>query len=265
MVRRGAFYRVRVTLLLTLLAAVSLWACYDVSARKARNHWKEPLRVGLVLLEHGPVDRFALKLVVARTAALEERLAAEHARYRGGVAPRMIEIVPYGPVTVDEPPPSEPGNTYLERLVHAWSLWRYTARVDAAARVPTRTLDSRIYLVAEPTKSGHELHVEGFSENGGRIGVARAELDRSTVDLALFVATHELFHTLGASDKYDSTGRTLVPEGLPEPERVPLFPQPGAEIMARNRMVSASYEVTPDRLDELVVGELTAREIGWVD
>jgi hypothetical protein len=81
----------------------------------------------------------------------------------------------------------------------------------------------------------------------------------------LFVAAHELFHTLGASDKYDSEGRTLFPEGLPEPDRVPLFPQPAAEIMARNRVVSAAEEVAPGDLRELRVGLSTAREIGWAD
>jgi hypothetical protein len=34
--------------------------------------------------------------------------------------------------------------------------------------------------------------------------------------------------------------------------------------MARNRPISATEEVRPISLDELAVGEATAREIGWL-
>jgi hypothetical protein len=262
---RGGFFRFRVTVLLTVLAAVSLWACYDVRARRARNHWQAPIRVGLVVLQRGDVDPGAVRSLVTRAAALEERLGLELARYRPTLGRRFIEIEPFGPVPVSEAPPSEPGTTIWQRLVHAYSLWRYTRSVDRSASVPTHELDSRIYVLAEPGRSENGLHVEGFSENGGRVGVARVELDRTTVDLALFVAAHELFHTLGASDKYDADGRTRFPEGLADPDRVPLFPQPAAEIMARNRVVSAVEEVAPGDIDELRVGPLTAREIGWLN
>lgn len=105
--------------------------------------------------------------------------------------------------------------------------------------------------------------VEGESEEGGRVGVVDVELDDSMADFALFVATHELFHTLGATDKYDEAGRTLLPAGLAEPSRVPLLPQAYAEVMARNRPVGPGLEVPPESLDELAVGPATAREIGW--
>ena len=103
-----------------------------------------------------------------------------------------------------------------------------------------------------------------MSEHGGRVGVASSELDASTVDLALFVAAHELFHVLGASDRYGADGSTLFPEGLAEPDLVPQFPQRYAEVMARNRPLSATEEARPESLDELWVGMKTASEIGWV-
>jgi hypothetical protein len=98
---------------------------------------------------------------------------------------------------------------------------------------------------------------------GARIGVARIELDLGTVDLALFVATHELFHTLGASDRYDETGRTLIPDGLVEPSRVPLYPQRYSEVMTRTLVVAPGNERPPESLAELGVGAITARELGW--
>lgn len=259
----GWFFRVRVTVLSSILAVVSLWACYDVRDRAARNDWVTPLRVGLVIVQHGNVDPHALARLHRRTKALEQRLTDELRRYRPDARP-LFELVPYGPVQIAEVPPYDPGSTVWERVRHSYELWRYTTAADSAANVPTRSLDSRIYIVAEPPQDGQESFVEGFSEERGRVGVTRVTLDCESVDLALFVAAHELMHTLGASDKYDSTGRTRAPVGLPEPDQTPLYPQRTAEVMARNRVLSESLEVPPTRLSELSVGRWTAREIGWV-
>ena len=93
----------------------------------------------------------------------------------------------------------------------------------------------------------------------------QVELDPGMVDFALFVVSHELMHTLGANDKYLSSGRTMIPRGLAEPFRQPLYPQRYADVMARNRPVSQWDEVPPDSLDELGVGPATAAEIGWTN
>lgn len=262
---RGAwFYRLRVTLLGSVLVAVCAWACFDVMDRRARTEWNAPITVGVVVMRLGDVSPEALVRLTERVRVLERRLSMELRRYRPEAQQPMIRLVPYGPVEVTEPPPDVPGTTLWERLVHTVELFQYTSAVDRAAGVPTLALDSRIYLLAEPPRSGFDYSVEGYSEAGGRVGVARVSLDATTVDLGLFVVAHELFHTLGASDKYDEHGRTRIPEGLAEPDRVPLFPQPGAEIMARNRVVDATREIAPDSLEELYVGRWTAREIGWL-
>ncbi len=261
---RGWFYRLRVTALSSLLALVCLWACQDVRARRARTEWHTPVSVGLVILRHGDVDARALASLQQRARALEERLSGEFQRYRSAPAQPMIQIVAYGPVSVSEPPPEELGVSFWARALHTYRMWRYTSAVDEAAGVPTRALDARIYVVAEPPHSGTQNFVEGFSEERGRVGVARVDLNVETVDLALFVVAHELLHTLGATDKYDAVGRTSIPAGLPEPELLPQFPQRYAEVMARNRVVSATLEVPPQTLGELRVGRVTAEEIGWL-
>ena len=82
-------------------------------------------------------------------------------------------------------------------------------------------------------------------------------------DFTLFVAAHELLHTLGATDKYDANGLALDPTGLAEPSLVPKYPQRFAEVMARNRPLAADREAVPAALSELAIGALTAQEIGW--
>ena len=105
--------------------------------------------------------------------------------------------------------------------------------------------------------------MEGTSQEGGKIGLVEVELDGTMIDFALFVAAHELLHTLGATDKYDAAGHTLVPSGLAEPDKWPPYPQRFAEAMARNVPLGPAEERPPASLDELSIGSATAREIGW--
>ncbi len=259
---RGWFYRVRVTLLILLLAGVLLWTFNDWQRRRARNEWKAPLTVALVLVEREPVPPATLALLQSRAFDLESRLKQEFERHSGrSMAP--FSIVVKGPVSASSDPPRVGNQDWLGLARHAWAVWVWTRGVDAAAQVQARGYESRIYLILRPAQEQEPAFVEGESEDGGRIGFASADLDESMLDLALFVSAHELFHTLGASDKYDATGQAAYPDGFAEPERVPLYPQPGAELMARNVPLSTTSERSPDSLAELWVGKKTAREIGW--
>ena len=79
------------------------------------------------------------------------------------------------------------------------------------------------------------------------------------------VLAHELLHTLGATDKYDpATGQPLTPAG----SAIRTVEPPVSAGDWRNRWQDASRPAPndaeiPDRLDQMVVGPLTAREIGW--
>ena len=260
--RRAVGFRVRLAVLLGLLAATLIWAWHDVRSRRARTEWQRPLEVAVAFVQWGSVDAATIDALRARFPALESRLSDEYHRH-GGELPRPIRFTLFGPVTVDRPPPADPDATLLSLAHHAYEQWRWTHAVDVGSDLPTRGFDSRIYLLLRAPRDQSRSWVEGSSELGGRVGVARIELTASTVDLALFVVTHELFHTLGASDKYDSNGRALLPEGLVEPDRQPLYPQRYAEVMTRNLVLAAGTERPPDSLAELGVGALTAREIGW--
>jgi len=254
--------RLRLGVLLGMLLATATWAWHEVRSRHARTEWQRPLQVAVALVQFGAVDSSSLSAVRARFPDLESRLRDEYHRH-GGRLPRPVEFTLFGPVTVDRAPPADPDATLLDLARHAYEQWRWTHAVDVGSNLPARDFDSRIYLFVRAPRDSAKSLVEGSSELGGRVGVARIELGASTVDLALFVVTHELFHTLGASDKYDANGRALIPEGLVETERVPLYPQRYVEVMTRNLVVAAGSERPPDSLAELGVGTITAREIGW--
>jgi hypothetical protein len=254
------WFAIRVSLLLGVLAVVALYAWRDTARRRERNEWKRTLDIALVVVRDGSVSGPALSALTAQTHELEAALGREFARYRREPS-KPFTFTWYGPAELRKPLPAPPDDGIVAAAKYAWNLRSFTADVDAQAQVPSRGFDSRVYLVVRPpSRSGF---VEGMSEHGGRVGVALVELDESTVALTLFVTAHELFHTLGATDRYDAEGRTLFPDGLAEPEKTPLFPQRYAELMARNRPLDAQREVPPASLDELFVGKKTAAEVGW--
>ncbi len=258
---RGAFFRARVAVLLTILAGVALWGTGDYYQRRARTTWQRPLRVALILVEREPIKPTTIELLSTRARELERRLASEYRRHDGrDFTPFMLTVT--NPIAANRAPPHAREQGALGLLRDTCARWLWTRDVDARAGIERGAYDARIYLVMKPAAHGLAF-VEGESEYGGRVGIAQADIDPEMVDFSLFVAAHELMHTLGASDKYDDAGRALYPSGFAGPERAPLYPQPGAEIMARNLPLSPSSERPPNTLDELVVGDETAREIGW--
>jgi hypothetical protein len=259
---RGWFFRIRVTLLLIVLAGVVLYSGNDWLRRRARKAWTAPLRVALVLVEREPVPKELLASLSSRALDLERRLQRERFRHTGVDQP-PFSIVVKGPVSASNDAPRAGEQNLLGMARHSFRLWQWTRDLDERAQVEWRGYDARIYLVLKPAQREATAFVEGESEDGGRIGVASADLDASMIDFSLFVATHELFHTLGATDKYDASGRARFPDGFAAPEQKPLYPQPGAELMSRNLPLDEGSERPPETLDELFIGELTAREIGW--
>jgi hypothetical protein len=253
----------RLVVLVSLLGITVLWAVSDMHSRRARTEWEHPIEVAVALVELGRVDTRAVEALRARFPALEARLASEYHRYDGRLAV-PVHFTVFGPVAVDRAPPPDPEASISSLARHAYDQWRWTHAVDSGSNLPARRFDSRIYVLLRAPRDAHRDWVEGSSELGGRVGVARIDLDTTVIDLALFVVSHELLHTLGASDKYDATGCALIPDGLVEPRRTPLYPQRYAEVMTRNLVLGPGVERPPDSLSELGVGVGTAAEIGWL-
>lgn len=246
-------------MLLTVLVLIGLWGYDDFQSRHARTQWDRTLSVAVVLVTTDPVEPAAVQKLEARLGELEELLAREFWRYRAG--PRPFRLVLHGTAQASSPP-ELPERTW-QLPSHLLRQWSYLSAIDAQVGLDPEPYDSRIYVVARPPASESVQFVEGYSQQGGRVGIVEVELNEEMVDLVLSVAAHELFHTLGAEDKYDDAGRTLIPGGLAEPERSPQLPQRYVEVMARNRPVSESRELVLEHLDDLRVGPLTAAEIGW--
>jgi hypothetical protein len=259
--KRSTFFYVRLSILLTILAIVIMYAGADVWRRRARLTWDHTLHVAVVIVYAEPVDPTLVDALRAGLPDLESQLARELTRYKPG-APAPFAFRFFGPVKGAPPPPRLQGDGISDLVEHSFVVKRWVRGVDDALHDDLGFYDSRIYVFVRPAATTGVQWLEGESEDGGRIGVVSTELDPIGAPFSLFAVAHELLHTLGASDKYDEQGRAVFPGGYVDPEH--RYPQAFAELMARGRPIAEGIEVPVDAISEIAIGAETAREIRWL-
>jgi hypothetical protein len=251
--------RLRVGVLLLLLAVVAMWAVGRTRQRRARTSWAAPLAVAVLVLGEAPPATMAG--LDGALAAVGRRLDDERTRFRPGATGPAITFELVGPLHPDRlPPTTAPGDGLIARALHALDLWRATRAAHASAPgFEPGAFDARVYLVAAP---GEDRFAEGIGEAGGEVGVVRAGLEGAPL-LAATAVAHEVLHALGASDKYDAAGHAIAPAGLVEPDLQPTYPQRFAELMVGEVPLGPGAGRLPAGADELGIGPATASEIGW--
>lgn len=250
------FRRFRILLLLgVLLAALSLtW----VEQSMVRG-WRAPLDVAVFPI-NGDGSETAADYIrglkegdFADIAAFVER---ETARYGVRQTPSMLIAV--NPELKKHPPAPPQGGNALSTVW--WSLkLRWWVYRQSGQWMPQLGKIKLYVLYHAPRDDAPLAHSLGLQK--GLIGVVHAFADPKQTPQNNIVITHELLHTLGASDKYDSTGRPIYPQGYADPDLPESMPRREAEIMA-GRYVAASGRLTmPPGLEQCVIGPQTAREI----
>ncbi|MDO4700074.1 MAG: hypothetical protein Q4A69_05270 [Moraxella sp.] len=159
-------------------------------------------------------------------------------------------------------PPAVPKNgSMISAMI--WSLkFRYYAHKHATdVGVPTNL---RLFLQYHHTDKRILTETSTALQNG-RIGVVNLFASGDKTANNNVVIAHESLHAFGASDKYDlATGRPIFPIGYASPTQSPLYPQKYAELMAVHIPTSENKFVMARELKQTVIGELTAKEIGWL-
>jgi hypothetical protein len=248
--------RVLILLLILLWAATHTWF-----ERISSTGWKQPLWVGIFPVNadgSATAQAYIDGLQTREFADVEDFMAREAHRY-GKELPEPVHIVLY-PQVRQVPPQLDRGDgligTALWSLKLRWFAWREAT----VSRAPPRVRLFVLYHDPSTLTSVPDSH--GMQK--GLLGVVHAFALRPMAGSNSIVITHELLHTLGATDKYDpSTGAPLFPIGFAEPNQQPLYPQDEAEIMAGRRAVSAQDAEMPAALNAVVVGPATAAEIRW--
>ena len=189
-----------------------------------------------------------------------EFFAAEAAEY--GVSLKEPFHLTLGEIIRDQPPPPPRGGSILQ--VGWWSLkLRYWAwQVDRGPDPPPNDIDIFVRYF-DPETTPNVEHSFGLQK--GLIGVVNAFSRRRQAGSNKVIITHELLHTLGATDKYHPrTGEPIHPRGYAEPDVDPIFPQTLAELMGGRIPISPTESTIPDSLAEVTVGPVTATEIRWL-
>lgn len=265
--------RLRVGVLAAALLVVAGWALGVHHRRAERTRWRHPLDVAVVLVATRELAPVTVEAWQHELPLLEEWIAGERTRAGGplvrgsaGSAPAdggsfamrsPIRLQLASAVRVDHLPAYLPSDDELvTRARHAWSLSRQLSAIDRLAATPPS--DVRIYVLLEANAAAPT--VEGAGEAGGDVGFVQATVDDDP-SFALIAVAHELFHCLGATDKYDGDGHAREPDGLVEPERG--YPQAFAEIMVGEIPLARGRGRTPNSLAQVRVGAATAAELHW--
>lgn len=253
-----SFRTIRILLLLALFAAVAGMTYWE--SMVVRN-WLRPLEVAIY-----PVNGDGTVEVGEYIAGLKQDdfqeigrfIAIQAERYRGKDLP-PVNIRLAGEIKTLPPAPPEERHSALSAILWSLGLRHYT--FDNSPFWGSLGV-VRLFVVYHQGEEGKPLqHSLGLQK--GLVGVVHAFAQERQNAQNNMVITHELFHALGASDKYDAANQPVYPEGFAEPGEEPRYPQREAEIMAGRIAVRPDAAKIPAGLEECVVGYKTAWEINW--
>lgn len=229
---------------------------------KRSTDWEQPLWVAIYPInadDSKVTQQYINKLRLEDFASIEEFMTEEANEYNLPIKqPFTIKLAPQVYALPPEPP--ESGATWEIIL---WSLklrfWAYMENTFEGPP-PHIRMFVKYYDIQDRQPLAHSL---GLPE--GMLGVVNAFAEKKMTLSNSVVITHEVLHTLGATDKYDlSTGQPIFPDGFAEADRSPLYPQETAEIMGGKIPESEARSIVPRGLHQVIIGEQTAREILWL-
>lgn len=251
----------RLALLLAVLLFVALGAWLD---RSRSRDWNDTLRVTVYPLNASTdagVDAYIAALQAVDFADVESFFVDEASRYGIALAQPVRVRVSHA---AQELPPALPGRPG-PLTIALWSLrLRYFA-ARTAWNDPLPSPDIQVFALYSPLDPGAKAMPDSVGLSKGLIAVTHLYGDAAAGGSNQVVLVHEVLHTLGATDKYDlATGQPLVPVGLGEPDRQPRYPQDFGEIMAGRIATGARDAIVADSLEQMLVGQATALDIGWM-
>jgi hypothetical protein len=250
--------KIRVVILLLILATV----VQQTWLEKADLAWKDNFYVAVYPINvdgSAKVGDYLRRLTRDDFEPVAEYFASEAEPYHL-VLRRPIEVQ-LG-AQVDDVPPAPPTDGSMLSNI-AWSLkfryfaWRHSPKVNVKPAI-------RLYLLYyDPVTNPRLSHSTAL--NKGRVGRVNLFGDSAYAKQNLVILAHELLHTLNATDKYDLTNSLpIYPDGYAEPDRSPRYPQNFAELMGGRIPIDEATAEIPKTLKQTMIGEKTAREIGWL-
>ncbi|MEN8258990.1 MAG: hypothetical protein ABFS02_00115 [Pseudomonadota bacterium] len=253
----------RIVRIVTLLIVLATTAFYSKSQQLGSRSWIEPLEVAIFPINaeaSAPVKRYIDRLKQSDFADIDQFMAREGRKFT--IIAQSPILTSLGPELNAKPPPPPRPDSGIASIV--W--WGLRFRLWAFLNTPDSKSNKhrvRVFVHYHETAPGKRLrHSVGISK--GLLGIVHAFASTDQMPQNNIIIAHELMHTVGARDKYDSHGEPIFPEGYGDPDQTGRYPQRRAEIMAGRIALSAMESRMATSLKEVVVGEATAREINWI-
>lgn len=253
------FKALRIIVLLLILATVAQQAWV---ARSRATEWRNTLYVGIYPVAADDSETTHRYLAALRPDSFRSVDAwfDEEARRHGLTLLQPI-VTRVAPPLADRPPLPPREASAFEAVLWSLRMRWWTGRHD---RIDGPKPAVRLFvLFHDPARASRLAHSTGLER--GMIGVINAFASQEMAGSNAMIVTHELLHTLGATDKYDpATNHPVFPDGYAEPARNPRHPQDFAEIMGGRIALAPNRADIPAHLAQTLVGAATAREIGWI-
>ncbi|MGV3621115.1 MAG: hypothetical protein ACO1OB_09880 [Archangium sp.] len=256
--KSASWKRVRVAVLLLVLAGVGVWGLFRHRELERRHAWLKPLRVTVVLASSQPVDERTRDAWNDGVKRLETWFADEAERHRFRFSrPLTFELAPEN---VNAEAPTLPSSTG-EWLADSQSALELRNQLQVLVEQSGAGEHDLSIVVGLRKASGAAHRVEGLGEASGSTGLVDGTNGDTAITLELLAVAHELLHLLGAKDGYDEDGHARPQRGFAEPDLG--YAQQFAEVMVGEIPVSATEGKLPTSLQQVRIGDVTALEIGW--
>lgn len=253
------FRKIRIAILLLILLFVGLSTWLE---RVYTTDWNGALQVALYPVNADDSEaaaQFIANLNASELQRLEDFFDVQAKNYGLNIErPFRFTLAPALPVGPPALPaqPSKP-NVVLWSLKMRWFAWRLP-------KPPGPTPSIRVFLLYHDPEHAAQLP-DSLGLQKGLLGIAHLFAARTMASANQVIIAHEMLHTLGATDKYDlNNNQPHYPDGYAEPDQRPLYPQARAELMAGRIPLTATTAEQPDSLRQVMIGSLTAHEIGWL-
>lgn len=254
-----SFRNLRVAILLFILAYAAI---YTKQQRLTTTSWYKPITVTIFPINGDNTTKTAEYISQLTGNAFQDidRFFARNAKKYDLIAQQPIQTELGS--SINSLPPSPPADRNSTLSAVLWSLklryWAYKHTPDS----PSNSDRIRLFVIYHQQNNRPLSHSLGLQK--GLLGVIHAYANQQQDKQNTIVMTHEIFHTVGATDKYDLHNQPLYPIGYADPDKQPLYPQDKAEIMAGRLAISAERAEMPASLGNVIVGHTTAREVNWL-
>ena len=222
--------------------------------------WLRPLEVAIYPINGDGSDETAAYIVALSESQFEEigTFIVEQATHH------RLQPLPGFHIRLKHEIQALPPQPPQERSALAAIAWSLKMRYFAFHHTPFWENLGRIrfFVVFHQGEEGKPLQ-HSYGLHKGLVGAVHVFADKRQSRQNNVIIAHELFHALGATDKYDAAGRPIYPDGFPDPGEGERYPQHVAEIMAGRIAIRPDRAVIPLSLDDCAVGPKTAYEINW--